>query len=262
MDKNERERLCIAYMDGEMSTSEASAFHDSLAPEERDWLTQEVQFEAKLAEALTGEEQCPDLLWERTRRMMTDEAEPAGAGRMLTAWRVAGLAAAAMLVAGISFLVQFAVPLQQPAETPAMDGHGAILGPMADNVQDFSQTSATSDRHEAVQRFLHEHGIDLELASIEDMASGGRHVVRLLGACMGNCPRGELIEVLFECDGYPAKVVVGARGSAGASLIQKAVDRGEVQATRAIGDYVAAVVCDRPAEGLLQLLRQESPQII
>ena len=63
MRMDEREKLWMAYLDGEMTSTEAAAFDASLTPEERARLAGEMRLESGLAAALQGDVVCPDAVW-------------------------------------------------------------------------------------------------------------------------------------------------------------------------------------------------------
>ena len=62
---------------------------------------------------------------------------------------------------------------------------------------------------------------------------------------------------MFECCGKPLKVVIVPKTGPAASAVRKAIERGQVQDFRTVGDYVAVTVGRHPADGLLDLLSEE-----
>jgi hypothetical protein len=250
MSMNEREKLWMAYVDGEMTASEASAFDETLTSADRDRLSAEACIEAGLAQHLGAEVKCPDALWQRLQDQVGEQHTlPRRTG---VPWqRMVLLAAAVALVAFGGFWYVNTTP-----SAPVVALHG-VTPP---DPEVFALKSATDADPAAVEAYMQDHGIQLALAeSMHEGGATGR--VRLVGSCQGNCPYGSIVEVLFLCGDKPARLLVTKVGSPGSHLISEALETGEVKATKRIGDYLAGLICQGEGMEVLDLLREPPLQI-
>jgi hypothetical protein len=271
MSRGEFEKRWMAYLDGQLSAGEASAFDESLDPEGRSRVEAELRLEAALADRLNDCPGCPAELWQKTLRML-DCADPTPLSRRFT--RRAGLwalAASAVLMTSLGMAYAFGASLPAGRVLGAAVDSGestvrmARLGITETCVSDFALRAQTPCSREAIEKYLAEH--DIRLALVPDSGSQVmvNHRVRPLGSCMGNCPKGEVVEVLFDLDGQPAKLVLARADSSGAKLIRKEVERGTVVRTKVLGDYLAGVVYsgNNPEDCglLLDLIRVKNEQV-
>lgn len=266
MGRGEYEKRWMAYIDGQLSTGEASAFDASLDAEARLRVEAEMRFESVLGERLASGPGCPDELWRKTLSQL--EAAPS---QQVTRFprRIVVLAAAAGLVLtvgmGASF---FSATASAPSDVvPAMEPAGTQMARLAiseETVSDFALRAKTPCSPQAIERFLEDHDIQLALVSEQDSRLVGDHRVRLLGSCMGNCPKGEIVEVMFDFDGSPAKLVLAHANSGGAKLIRNEEQKGTVSRTKVVGEYVAGVVYRgenvKDTEMLLEMIRVKNEQ--
>ena len=65
-----------AYLDGELSASEAADFEANLDDRERQLLASEMSFESAFAEKLGMDATCPDQVWENTRALIEAKRAP------------------------------------------------------------------------------------------------------------------------------------------------------------------------------------------
>ena len=130
----------------------------------------------------------------------------------------------------------------------------------AETVEELASFSQTTSKQEAVEKFLHDHELMVELRTELGMEAV-HEPVDLLGAKKENVSGDSLIELLFACCEYPVKVIIVKRDSEVARLIGRAMDsKNEVQATRVINDkYFAAVIGKHPAHGLLDVFAHQHP---
>lgn len=244
MTETKRDKLWTAYMDGELSSSEASEFDESLTSEERGRLAAEMRLESALADALRQDVKCPEALWRRTQMQLRNQDRPRKARRFM----VRGAVALTALAAAIAIMV-------------VLPGGGE--GPLAIHaatVEEFAAQSAVPPDVAAVQRYLKEHDIHLDLA-LDGRIQAGHHQGHLLGACEGNCPEGTLLEIMFNCCGHPVKLAIAPRGTGGARMIERAAAKHQVQAVAEVGDYVAAVIGKHQAPELIGLIQDATPHI-
>ncbi len=256
MTDNERDNMWMACLDGELSSAEASAFEASLTPGERDRLAAEMRFESALAEALHGDIKCPDAVWRRAR-LIVRHADGAPRKRR-RAWTAFFAAAAAITVLFSAYVVS---PTHRTREhTPR------VLATLYASLDDFAEKSEVPATTEAVQAYLRENGINLRLDNLDtarkQSGEGMHHDMSLVGACEGECPDHTMQALLFRCCGRPVRLLVAPLGSGGAHMLQAANENNEVQRMAIIGKYVAAVVGDHPAPGLLGLLKEPPRPVV
>ncbi len=244
MNENEREKLRMAYLDGELSSKETAAFDESLTPEEHARMANEVRLEAGLAEALKEEAGCPDAVWRRTQLLVRNSA-PRTQRALRKSWRMAVAAVAAMLL--MAFVFSGGADFEPKPVFAITTG----------SLEEFKATSKVAPEHGAVQAYFKAHDIDLGLVPISETSPAKNgHKTALVGAICIECKGGALLEVLVVCCGHPVKVVVAEEGTATARLMLQAEARGEVQHTVRIGAYRAGVISGaHPAHAFVQLLR-------
>ncbi len=245
----------MAYMDGQMSASEALEFERSLSPEDQKRLTDEVRLESAICDSLGGQECCPIALWNSLALRMKNETVRR---RWFSGWSnrfVAAAAAVAIMVTSSMVYHQF-----RP-ETTTVEATG--LGITESNITDFASHSEVPGTREATQRYLDDNNIGLKIVSFEEAKLNPHHPMKLLGACKGKCDKGVLIEVRMTCCDKPIKLVVAKEGSEGASLIRKATRCGTVQKYRVTNGYVTALVGDIHGHvDLLNLLQAKIRHIV
>ena len=257
----DKERMRQAYIDGALSASEISTFESKLTPVEKDRLALEIQFEFALADALGAGGNCPDDVWQRTRQKLA-QRRPSQArrwnGRRTTA---AILTTGALAAAAIAVFV-----INQPTEEPETPGDSAQIASApidpapaitlgATTLEELAALSTIAPGEESAEAFLKENGVNLDVAPLTSLSIARvHHHLEVLGArkdMIGNSP---VFELLIACCGYPEKVVVAEQGTPAADEIGRAAGgQGQVQATRTIGKYIAAVVGDHQAHGLLDM---------
>jgi len=246
MKKSEREKQWMACLDGQMTAGEAAAFDESLSEDERQRLSAEMRLEQRIGESLREEVRCPDALWAKVRAEMEQPAASAG---HVVLWRrplYLALAAAASVLLVLS-AGMYTMNLEPAGQSyPGPDGRPVLVQSIGEEIQtsaDLAARSLVPAEKALIENFLSEHDIKLAVNQNPEsvMRAGGK--AKLLGACMGNCPKGSIVEVLIDCDGTPAKLVVARSDGHGARIIEAARHRGEVMQTRSIGEYLAGVVC-------------------
>jgi len=244
---NERkEHLWQAYVDGELSAGEAAEFEASLTEDDRERLAEDMRFERALAERLSEGAECPDDVWERTRAMVQEQAPPIAAlPSRAKRWRLgaATLAAAASVA---FFISQYTSFLTGPDFGPA------ILA--ASTLEELAEKSEIEPGVDAAVEFFEESGIDLAL--VVDQPTEGQHRrVEVVGARHDSLGGEDVTELLMGCCGFPLKLLVAKRDSAAAHEISVATTGdSDIQSTRIVGDYLAAVVGHHPAHALLDVL--------
>lgn len=243
-----KEHLWQAYLDGELSASEAAQFESSLSDIERAQLAEDMRFERVLAERLSEDAECPDDVWARTRALV--EGRGSGAAPALGrsgSWRLGAATLAA--AASIAFLLSQYVPLGGAPESSAV-----ILA--ASTIEELAAGSEVEQGPDSAERFLHGHGIDLGI--VDDTTAVGRHRnVEVVGARQ-ELLCGEMVtEVLIGCCGFPLKILLTKRDSAVAREIGlAAANNSDVQSTRIVGDYLVAVVGHHKSHSLLEMFAE------
>ncbi|MBI1319374.1 MAG: hypothetical protein GC168_10580 [Candidatus Hydrogenedens sp.] len=244
MKKSEREKQWMAYLDGQLTAGEAAAFDASLSEEERRCLVAEMQLEEGIGERLRDDVSCPDALWDALRKEMN--ATPRA--RRWPMFTGMAAAAALALIAGGALLyrsAEVAAPLQEvasavPTQTIAEDIRTTL---------EMAGATLVPAQQQTVEEFLEAHDIRLAVNNEPRSLTMSGHKAKLLGACMGNCPRGSIVELLIDYDGKPAKLLLAKNNCSGARIIEGAQERGEVVQVRHMDDYIAGlVVCRRIAK--------------
>ena len=250
MSTEEREKRWMAYMDGQMSTSEALEFERSLSSREQNRLGGEVKLESAICESLMGRECCPIALWNSLADRMK---KPAPTMSRKVYW-----ASRSLTVIAATALILFGATLFTDYSMNANRAEAGSLRITETSVARFASGSEVPATIEAAQKFLNENAIDLQLASLANLASARGHKIEFLGACRSKCKEKSIIELRFSCCGQPAALLVAREGTSGARMIQRASHCGEIQDCREAGGYVTAVACghDSPLIDLLAPRRE------
>jgi len=258
--KENREMMRQAYLDGELSASEASEFEATLSTVEREQLASEMRFENGLAERLAQDATCPDDVWERTKALLADQHAPAPPTRLRRwYWGAGALAAAASIV---FFVTVFAPSPFSPS--------AFVMA--AESVRDLADTDESSSGHKGTQAFLQENGIYLKLKEEEGGGMVGNTTrpsrmyggIRILGARIEKLPSGKpVVEILIACCRLPVKVLMAEKGSDVAFEIGEATaarKKNNILDTRTVDGYIAAVVSKHRSHGLLDIFEEQNPK--
>ncbi len=249
---NERnDILWSAYLDGELSAAEASRFNQSLSPSERQRLADEMRLETALADALSRGSRCPTDVWDHAKAAVLQRAAPhPNIFQRPLRWKDL-LAFAALIAIVASAYTGFQMLNKLPSFLETPERHVADLQREAEIPgNDLSRVNA----------YFQSHGFAIDIhPGAKGFDEPPHHRRELLGAREAEFHGESVMEVLFDCCGVPTKIVVAPKDSAAASAITKAAAAGKVQESRAIGDYVAAVVGWHRAGNLLDFVGPESP---
>ena len=249
-----REQMWQAYIDGELSTSEMAGFEGSLNPVEQQQLARDVQFERGLSERLAAEADCPDDVWERTKALLLDKA---AAEETVVPFKKRRPRRHSVLY-GAGSLVAAAVL----AFTTTMLGGSTNSAPIflhAATIDDLAKRSVVEANLEAIQAFMHENNIHLDLLPENSISMAKIHTpIQLVGASKDDAS--DCVELFAGCCRQPVKILIVHRDSEAAKLIGQATNSEcDVQATRIVGDYLTAVVGRHPAHDLLDIFAGQHP---
>ena len=239
----DREKMRQAYLDGELSASETAEFEAALTPAEREQIEGEVGLEAGLGEVLSRGAACPDALWRGLETRMA-EGRSDKKRNHYPSWRLAAAAAA-----GIVFAVSLFAPQSKDVASPAV-----VLA--AETVDELARMSLTGPGIEEVETYMRGHHVEVQILQPAKLGMASMHRgIEILGAREEAVGNDRVVSLLMACCDHPVKVVFARRGGPAAEAIGKAAaGGGHVQATRAIGAYIAAVVGTHPAHGLLDIV--------
>lgn len=244
-----REQLWQAYLDAELSITEAAGFEASLTDAERELLAADMQFERVLAERLIHGAECPEEVWERTKASVVELGETpvrSQVGYKRWYWGAAALPAAAALAIVVSLFASIGGTPELPSVFLA-----------ASSVEELEISSEVDPGSDSAEQFMHEKGVQLHLVDDGNLGTLLRrhsdiHVIGARQESLGGEP---VTEVLIECCGLPVKILLANLNSNAASRIGlAAAQKGDIQATRVVGGYLAAVVSRHESHGLLDIL--------
>lgn len=244
------DKLATAYLDGELSAAEAAEFDTSLTPQQKHNLAAEMKFERAIGERLSRGAACPDDLWKKTLAAIDEKTSPVVEFRPRRTWMYAVTAMAAALAIGVAgLLVNFNAANRGPS----------ILAMEKGTTIEALQAQAELKGHdtESVNAFFKEHGFNLAMTTADVQIPGDHHTPRvLLGMKPTNYRGDDVMELMFNCCGRPLKVVVAKTGSKTANEIGAAMAAGQLQESRHVGEYVAALVGKHEIHGLLTYLTE------
>lgn len=243
----------MAYIDGQMSASEALEFERSLSPEDQRRLADEIRVEAVICDHLATDTCCPEALWNSIKlrvRNQSQKRSPLGVWQR----RFVGVAASIAIVTTSALIYRDFAPERNI-------GVASSLEISEDNLVDFANHTEVPGTREATQHFLDKHDIALELVALDAAELDAHHPVKLLGACMGSCPRGSILELRLTCCNRPVKLLVIKEGSGRDMFVRRAMRCGKVKESREVNGVLIALVGDIHGHtDLLNLLQPPSDQ--
>lgn len=227
----------MAYMDGQMSASEALDFERSLSEADKQRLADEIRLESALGDCLSGDECCPVALWNSIALRVKNQSPQRN---RLRVWqrRFIALAASIAIVTTSALIYRDLVPGSDVIAASSLDI-------VEDNVSEFARRTEVPGTLEATQQFLNEKGIALRMIDFDAAGCDRHHKVKFLGSCMGSCPKGSIIELRFTCCDRPVKLLVIKKGEGGDRLLRQAARCGKVKVSRELREgVITALVGD------------------
>lgn len=244
----DKETLWQAYLDGELSAAEASAFTASLSDREHEQLLEEIEFHSELSEVLSADADCPDDVWERTQASIASRQRNPKPAWSRAVWYAGTVAAAASIALLISVFTR-------------TDSSYSAAVQAVETVDELKALSMVEPGAKAAQEFLHAHDTDIDIHLDEAIAVTRHHGIAILGAREDKFKSGSVTGVLYVCCDRPVKIIMAKLGSKGADIIAKgagaSAENSDVLETRVVGDYIAAVVSS--GHGARDLLAALSP---
>jgi hypothetical protein len=243
----DREQMWQAYVDGELSACEAAQFETSLTEAERTRLAAEMRFERALSEQLREDCPCPEAAWQRAREAVIS-CEMASAPTRSRRFALAGATLAA--AAAVALVLSYAPGYLDSARD-------AKVIHAAESIEELEAESETDRGWESVQAYLDAHGIELTLTERKQLLGFLFHRrIELIGARQVKFSGGLVTELLIDCCDKPVKLILAKKHSeAGRALLRAAAeDNTDIQGTRKVNGYIAAVVAIHPSNFLLNLV--------
>ncbi|MCX5759035.1 MAG: hypothetical protein NTU83_11115, partial [Candidatus Hydrogenedentes bacterium] len=226
----------------EMTPAEAAQYDRSLDVDDRARMTAEIEMERRLGELLAQPMPDAQEAWRAALALVKEEKH---ARRPRARW----LRRAAWLAVPIAAMVLVTVYMghAKPASTPwflsvSERDHSAL-----------ASTARIPDVLLAVRNLLHDRSVNVSFDPSNSLEAENAPY-RLLDAREGEYAGGPVMELLFACSGQLAKVVIANEKGGAAREIDKAVARGAIRASRAVGDWLIAVVGAKEPDGLLRLI--------
>ncbi|MBI5093558.1 MAG: hypothetical protein HZB26_14085 [Candidatus Hydrogenedentes bacterium] len=245
MNNDEREKLWSAYLDGQLSASEAARFDQSLTQQQREQLAAEMRFESSLADVLGKDAACPGELWRRTLARV--DTAPRPKSLLVRRWLPAAIAMAAALAMIVAGLV-----------VPRVASAPSFLALESAPPKDLAVADTNM---EAEQRFLQSHGVNVRLMPFPGGALTGHENTRILGLREARFGKEPVYELYYECCGQPLKIALAKKGSPAAELMNKdTAPRSAIISTRDIGGYRVALVGTHHAQALLDHITEADTQ--
>jgi hypothetical protein len=235
MSNDEHHKLWSAYLDGQLSASEAARFDESLSQQQREQLACEMQFESAVAEVLGNDAACPDDVWRRTVAQI--EGAPRHRVYPMRKWlpAVVGIAAAVVMVVAAVVIPRNSTPpffLTLNTDEPDFAVPDGDLG--------------------KAQRFLDDRGVAVALRAFDAEGLKGHEGTRILGLREARYGQEPVYELYYECCGKPMKIALAPKGGAAAAMMDKNFsDPNGIQLTREVGEFRAALVGKHHATALL-----------
>ncbi len=248
MKSDDREKRWMAYLDGQMSASEALDFERGLNARDRARLEGEVRLESAICDSLADGPCCPVALWNDMKSRLNEPGQ-------VKAGRMAYWVSRATIILAATVAIVLSAPYYESYTQGNSVRAASRVGILESSREEFSKGLEATRSMAAAEAYLRENNINLRLIADSAPGPGHHHQLEFLGACRGKCPEGTLYELRFWCCGQPAKVLIARRGSAGDRVLRSALKCGEVDDIPVDNDYVIAVIGDHNAEGLHRLVQ-------
>lgn len=242
--KRNEEHLWSAYLDGELSATDASAYDAGLSEADRARMEAEMRLESAMADALRDESPCPLDVWKRIVQDVHCAARKRDRWRATAAhWGVPAFAAAAGIF--VAFALYF------PAGPNSLP---PFLELAVANEPEMRQVSPAELDRAMVEDLLRQTGVDLSLAPKVDLS---HHRMEFVDASKGIYGDRNYVRLLFLCCGQPVKIIITPEDTPAAAAIEKAFADGEFTGdTRRTGGCIIAAVGDaRHAPEVLSLIQ-------
>ncbi len=238
-----------AFLDGEMTASESAEFEQTIAPGTRDRLAARLDMENELAETLSTPVECPKAVWqEAVARVRQRQVEERRAQRR--PWRYAWLGLPIAATIALCAYIFYPAPAVLQPEFLSMKGK---------DLTSVAARSQVTDGVTGVRAFMDKMALPVALNPSDDL--DGQHApYRLLGVCAEQYYDESVVQLLFDCSGAPASVVIARSGGSAALAIGKAVAAGTVHDSRSIGGVVVAVVGEHACSDLIGVVNDHWPE--
>ena len=248
MYRDDQDKRWMAYLDGQMSTSESLDFERTLGARDSARLEAEMRLESAISESLSAGPSCPVALWKDISVRMAGPAQ-VKAGRMAY-WisrTTVVLAATAAIVFGAPYYEDY-------LDTPGVRAQSQVA--IHETTRDeFSRGLQATTSMAAAEAYLRENNINLRLAGTVEVERGHRHHLEFLGACRGRCPEGTLYELRFWCCGEPVKLLIARRGTDGERVLRRAVRCRDAEELPVSDEYITAIIGGHDSSTLKKLLQ-------
>jgi len=231
----------MAYLDGEMTAAEALELERSLSPADLARLEAEKRMESALCEALCEGPDVPAALWQRNKITMRNGRPRHVQRRWLVFAGGTGMVAAALFAVFVFLHV-----------TPRGDGFWSVGAP---STIELAKLSAVPDTKTNIENYLNAHGISVAIPDFPYSPANSPHKVDLLGVTSATYQGSEVVELLYSCCGFPAKVVIVNDNTAAADDLRRAKMDGRVQRLRHMGGYLAGLITSHETNAVLDELK-------
>lgn len=224
-----------AYLDGELNAIEAAEFDRTLLPEQRTCLQSDLEIQHALGQFFARPVVCPPTLWKTAIRKTKPRQSPLSFS--MHHWRA---------LSGLVVLLLLSLACGQLAPS---DAH--FLTPP-------EKTPSAAMTLAEVRQFLAARQVPVSLDPANTLETNEPLPYHLIGAqeraFHGEC----VVEIIFLCNGEPAKIIIAPKAGAAADEIGKALAQGTVQSSGTLDKVVVAVIGDCPPKDLIRIVDEEN----
>jgi len=227
------EHMRWAYLDGELSASEANDLDKELTDDERQRLAAEMRLESAVADKLREDAECPSDVWRRLQgEVWKTEMNEHRRRNRLSRWAVPALAAAAGII--IAFALFFPTG---PDDIPP------FLSLAAASVSELAETSEIRGTDDEIEDYLRQAGLAIDLKGNGQVVS--HHQIELLGARLADYNGKPVARIQYMCCGQPIELVVARRDDpAGKAIVRAQENKSHQGPALGQGDFIFAALGD------------------
>ncbi len=247
---NPQDKILWSRLDGEMPPDEAERFDRALTAEDCGRLGAELGLERRLGEMLARPAPGADEAWRAALERVSahKQAGSVPVRRRRMAWAVLPVALAATLLVMLSVGHDHSAA-QQPWYL-SVGAHGTVK----QTTPSQAQAVAATARNLLRDRDMH---MAFDPKNSLESANASYRLVSVRGEQQAGEP---VVEMVFLCDGKPAKVIITNASGNAAHEIGRAADRGAALASRSVGDWLVTAVGVQAPDELLSLIEEAQPE--
>ncbi len=248
-EQHKRDQLWSAYLDGELSPSEALEHEATQSSGSSRQMPDERQFESALGERLTQGPACPDALWND----VSDQLE--GKVRAPVQPRLRELV---LKVAAAGLLMALAAPLivRHFSTSERLDVEQLLSVKTVSAMESLVEVAGDESQ---ITKLFADASVPMRLLPVTAFPESGDHATRLLGARRIAVGGEDVVEVMWECCDEPVLMKIMQADGVVASMILDAADEARITGLHRVGQHLVVLIGAHATPGFMDFLQSTVP---